>query len=130
MSLNVVKQRLAEVPDKLLEGGEQALIEVADLMAGLAKVGVRVDTGSLRDSIRRERGADSPHRRVMRVRAGGYIINPRTGKMVNYAAAVEQKYPYMRPAWEQVRPQVEEIIRRMCLAQLKTIEEAGVLRFE
>jgi len=129
MSLHVVKQRLAEVPDKLLEGGEQALVEVADLMVGYAKVGVRVDTGSLRDSIRRERGADTTHQRVMRVRAGGYIVNPGTGRLVDYAVIVESKWPYMRPAWDQVRGQVEEIIRRMCLAQLKTIEEAGVLTF-
>lgn len=124
-----MKQRLAEVPDKLLEGGEQALVEVADLMVSYAQVGVRVDTGSLRDSIRRERGVDSPHHRVMRVRAGGYIINPRTGKMVDYAAVVETKFPYMRPAWLQVQGQVEEIIRRMCLAQLQTIKEGGVLTF-
>lgn len=124
-----MKQRLAEVPDKLLIGGEQALVEVAELMVGYAKVGVRVDTGSLRDSIRRERGVDGPSTRVMRVRAGGYIINPRTGKIVNYAGAVEAKYPYMRPAWNQVRGQVADIVRRMCLEQLKQLEVAGVLTF-
>jgi len=116
-----VKQDVAAIPNKLLEGAEEAILEVAHLMAGLAKVHVRVDTGSLRDSIRVERGGRTMHWRQVKVRAGGYVTNPRTGKIVNYAAVVEVKYPYMRPAWEQVKPQAEEIIRRVCLEHVKTL---------
>ena len=116
-----VKEDVAAIPNKLLEGAEEAIMEVAHLMAGLAQVHVRVDTGSLRDSIRVERGGRTMHWRQVKVRAGGYITNPRTGKIVNYAAAVEVKYPYMRPAWEQVRPQAEEIIRRVCLSHVKEL---------
>jgi len=116
-----VKEDVAAIPNKLLEGAEQAILEVAHLMAGLAQVHVRVDTGSLRDSIRVERGGRTMHWRQVKVRAGGYVTNPRTGKIVNYAAVVEVKYPYMRPAWEQVRPQAEEIIRRVCLSHVKEL---------
>lgn len=130
MSLNLVKQHLAEVPDKLLEGGEEALVEVADLMVGIWKVTARVDTGSYRDSVRRERGASSPGTKVMRVRAGGYIINPKTGRLVNYAAYLEARYHTGKNAFNQIREQLDSVIRRMCLARLKQIEVAGVLRFE
>lgn len=120
-SKGTVKEDVATIPNKILEGAEEAIMEVAHLMAGLAQVHVRVDTGSLRDSIRVERGGRTMHWRQVKVRAGGYVTNPRTGKIVNYAAVVEVKYPYMRPAWEQVRPQVEEIIRRVCLEHIKTL---------
>lgn len=129
MSLRVVKQSLAEVPDRMLEGGEQALLELADLVLGTAQVNVRVDTGSLRDSGRKERGATGPLTRVIRVRFGGYVVNPKTGKLVDYARIIEERYPYLRPAWLQHRGQAEAIIRRMVQAQLKQVEVAGVLRF-
>lgn len=121
-----VKEDVAAIPNKMLEGAEEAILEVAHLMAGLAQVHVRVDTGSLRDSIRVERGGKTMHWRQVKVRAGGYVTNPRTGKIVNYAAVVEVKYPYMKPAWEQVRPQVEEIIRRVCLEHIKELESVTV----
>lgn len=121
-SSGTVKQDVAAIPNKLLEGADEAILEVAHLMVGLAQVKVRVDTGSLRDSIRVERGGQTMHWRQVRVRAGGYVTNPRTGKLVNYASVVEAKFPYMRPAWEQVRPQVEEIIHRICLEHVKTLD--------
>lgn len=124
-----IKRDISEIPNKILEGAFEAINEVADLMVGYAQVYVLVDTGSLRDSIRKERGGKAKHWRVVRVRAGGYVTNPKTGKIVDYAVHVERKRPYMKPAWESVRPQVEEIIRRQCLEHIKTLESAGVLRF-
>lgn len=128
LNKGTVKQDVAAIPNKLLEGAGEAILEVAHLMAGLAQVHVRVDTGSLRDSIRIERGGKTMHWRQVKVRAGGYIINPRTGKLVNYAGAVEAKYPYMKPAWEEVRPQVDEIIRRICLEHVKELGSVTVGR--
>jgi len=122
----VAKRDIAEIPQKLLEGAEEAILEAAHLMSGLAKVHVRVDTGSLRDSIRVERGGKGMHRRSVRVRAGGYIINPVTGRLVDYAVIVEQRYPYMKPAWHEVRSQVEAIINRICLARIAELESAQV----
>jgi len=121
-----VKRDIADIPNKLLEGAEEAILEVAHLMAGLAQVHVRVDTGSLRDSIRVERGGQGLHWRSVRVRAGGYITNPRTGKLVDYAVVVELKYPYMRPAWNEVQPEAQEIIRRICLEHIRELESVQV----
>jgi hypothetical protein len=45
------------------------------------------------------------------VRAGGYITNPKTGKLVNYAGFVEHKQPYMRPAFEEVKGTIADMIR-------------------
>ncbi len=105
------KKDLGDLPQKMLEWASEVLHQQADLMVGLAKVYVNVDTGSLRDSIRRESGGEGLHWRRVRVRAGGYVTNPKTGKLVNYAAVVEVKYPYMRPAWEEVKPTIAEMIK-------------------
>ena len=126
MNSYTVKQDVAAIPNKLLEGAEQAILEAAHLMAGMAQVHVRVDTGSLRDSIRVERGGQGMHWRQVKVRAGGYKVNPRTGRLVDYAAAVESKYPFMKPAWRSVEPQVQDIIRRVCLDQLKDLRSIQV----
>ncbi len=120
-----VKRDVAAIPNKLLEGAAEGIMEVARLMVGLAQVHVRVDTGSLRDSIRVERGGQTMHWRQVKVRAGGYIVNPKTGRLVDYAGVVEAKYPYMRPAWEEVKPQAEEIIRRICLEHVNELESVG-----
>jgi len=125
-SSGTVKRDVADIPNKLLEGAEEAILEVAHLLAGLAQVHVRVDTGSLRDSIRVERGGQGMHWRSVRVRAGGYIVNPRTRKLVDYAALVEAKYPYMKPAWYEVRGQVETIIRRKCLEEISHLASVSV----
>jgi hypothetical protein len=81
-------------------------------MKGLAQVYVPVDTGSLRDSIRIERGGETLSWRQVRVRAGGYIVNPKQpGHTVNYALFVEQRFPYMRPAFEEVKATIAEMIK-------------------
>ena len=121
LNSGIVKQDIAAIPNKILEGAEEAIMQVAQLMSGLAKVHVRVDTGSLRDSIRVERGGQSMHWREVKVRAGGYIVNPKTGRLVDYAAAVESKYPYMRPAWNEVQPEALAIINRVCLNQIREL---------
>jgi len=121
MNSTTVKRDIAAIPEKLLEGAEQAIMEAAHLMVGLAQVHVRVDTGSLRDSIRVESGGQGLHWRQVRVRAGGYIVNPKTGKLVHYAAVVEGKYPYMRPAYEEVKDQIVDIINRICMDEVSKL---------
>jgi HK97 gp10 family phage protein len=62
-----------------------------------------VDTGSLRKSIRVET-TRSGGVETVGVAAGGYIINPKTGRRVDYASFVEygtsrnRAQPYLRPA--------------------------------
>jgi hypothetical protein len=110
LSDTYVKEKLANLPEKMLEWAEEVLLKQAELMKGYAQVYVPVDTGSLRDSIRVERGGESLHWRQIKVRAGGYVTNPKTGKLVNYAAIVEVKFPFMRPAFEEVKPIIAEMI--------------------
>jgi len=106
-----LKEKLAKLPEKMLEWAFEVLMEQARLLKGLAQVYAPVDTGSLRDSIRVERGGETLNWRQVSVRAGGYITNPKTGKLVNYAVIVEQKQPYMRPALEEVKPTIAEMIK-------------------
>jgi len=105
-----VKEKLANLPEKMLEWAFEVLMKQAELMKGLAQVYVPVDTGSLRDSIRVERGGESLNWRQVRVRAGGYVTNPKTHRLVNYAMIVEAKQPFMRPAFEEVEATIAEMI--------------------
>lgn len=107
-----LKIALAELPEKMLDAAYEELDQQAELMKGYAQIYVRVDTGSLRDSIRKERGGIGKRWRVVRVRCGGHVTNPRTNRLVDYAAIVESKYPFMRPAWQQVCGNIEALIRR------------------
>jgi hypothetical protein len=116
-----IKTDLAVIPEKMLEGAFEAILELAQLMKGYAQVFVRVDTGSLRDSIRVERGGIGMHWRQVRVRAGGYVTNPDTGRKVDYAGIVEKKYPYMRPALNQVRRQAILIMNRNVKSKLANL---------
>ncbi len=115
-----VKEDLAKLPEQMLQASEEALNQAADLIVGLAKVNVRVDTGSLRDSIRKERvGPTYQYHRIVRVRAGGYIVNPKTGKLVNYAGVVEMKFPYLRPAVENVLPQLRMLLENNVVSEVE-----------
>ena len=111
LDLNTVKADVATLPEKILDYAFEVLLSQAELIKGLAQIYVPVDTGSLRDSIRVERGGQGLHWRRVRIRAGGYIINPKTGKLVNYARFVEERYPFLRPAVEEVKPTIAEMIR-------------------
>ena len=125
-----VKRDITEIPDRLLEGAFQAIMEAAHLMAGLAQVGVRVEWGNLRDTIRVERGGVGKRWRQVKVRAGGYPMRrgPRAGQPVDYAAIIEARYPFMWPAWKSVQGQVEEIIRRKCLEEVSGLSSVGVMK--
>lgn len=121
-----IKQDIADIPKKLLEGAEQAILEAAYLVLGIAQVRVRVETGALRDSGRIERGGQGMHWRKVRVRFGGYKINPKTGKLVDYAWIVELRYPFLGPAAKEVYPQIRDIINRICLAEVAQLESVSV----
>lgn len=107
-----LKEDLARLPEEMLDAAFKELMQQAYLMLGIAQVKVRVLTGSLRDSGRVERGGEGERWRRVRVRFGGYIVNPITGKLVDYAVHVERKYPFIRPAWDQVKGNVGLLIKR------------------
>jgi HK97 gp10 family phage protein len=112
-----VKAKLAVLPEKMLEWAEEVLLERARYMRDVAQVLVPVDTGSLRDSIRVERGGQGLHWREIRVRAGGYIVNPKTGRLVDYAVFVEYgtgkmaAQPFMQPAFDEIKDDIAGLIK-------------------
>jgi Bacteriophage HK97-gp10, putative tail-component len=112
-----IKSKLAELPEKMLEYAFEIMMERAHLIVGLAQIYCPVDTGSLRDSIRVERGGIGKSWREVRVRAGGYVTNPKTGKLVNYASFQEfgTRYIYgtyfLTRAVEEVKPTIEMMLR-------------------
>lgn len=106
-----IKEKLATLPEKMVEWAEEALLAGAHLMVGYAQIYVDVDTGSLRDSIRVERGGEGQRWREIRVRAGGYVTNPNTGRLVDYAIYVEARHPFMLPAYLEVKDQIALMIR-------------------
>lgn len=118
-----IRQDVAQLSQKMLQGGIEGLNQIADLLVGIAQVLAPVDTGTLRDSIRKETGTPQvlglESKATIRVLAGGsQYINPRTGKPCTYAAIAEAKYPYMRPAWEQVRAEAIETIKARVMEKI------------
>lgn len=82
-------------------------------MKGLWKVNAPVDTGSYRDSVRVERTAPTrENHRMVRVRAGGYVTNPKTGRKVDYAGYLEAKYHCGENAYNQVKGNIASLIQR------------------
>jgi len=103
----------------MLEAGFKALDDCADIMVDIAKRMVPVDTGTLQKSIRKEiaRTRD-PKKKVIIVCAGGNLINPKTGRLCDYASFVEARHPFMAPAFETVKPVIEERIRNAVVARV------------
>lgn len=118
LELTTAKAQLAELPEQMMEGAWEEISQVMTTMKGLAQVFVRVDTGSLRDSIRVERGGVGKGWRVIRLRAGGYVVNPKTGKLVDYACIIEKKWSYICRAWHVVCPQMMDLIKRGVLQKV------------
>ena len=107
-----LKIALAELPEKMLDAAYEELDQQAELMKGFWQVWAPVDTGSYRDSVRKERGGIGKNWRVVRVRAGGYVTNPKTGRLVDYAVFLEHKYHCGERAWQQVCGNIELLMRR------------------
>lgn len=112
-----VKITLAQIDDQLEPVLEQNLLEAAYYMKGWAQALAAYDTGSMRRSIH----VEHPKPLWVRVRAGGYVTNPKTGQLVDYARYVEEgtrnmaAQPFMRPAWSMTKAyamsQVEQSMR-------------------
>mgnify|MGYP001449001588 CR=1 FL=1 len=88
------KTNIEELKQKALDAAFQVLVLKAELIVTLAKMMVHVDTGKLRDSIRYEIMEDSEGKKTVRVVAGGSGID--------YAAIQEEKYPFLKPAFDAV----------------------------
>jgi hypothetical protein len=114
-----IKQKLATLPEHMIEWAEEVLMDRAHYMRDIAQVLVRVETGSLRDSIRVERGGKGQFWREVRVRAGGYVVNPKTGRLVDYAVFVEKNYPFMLPAFLQIKDEIAYMIKSLVVEKVK-----------
>jgi len=113
-----IKLKLALLPEKMLEYAFEVLMNQAHLITGLAQVYCPVDTGSLRDSIRVERGGEGKEWRRISVRAGGYIVNPKSNRLVDYAVYVEASQPFMQPAFDEVKPTIAGMLQAGVIEKL------------
>jgi len=105
-----VKGWVETLPEKMTDAAWEAILAQAQLIRGLWQIYIRVDTGSARDSIRVERGGEGLHWRMVRVRGGGYVVNPKTGRLVDYMAIIEAKYGAGQMAFNEVIPTIRGFI--------------------
>ncbi|MDH5440566.1 MAG: HK97 gp10 family phage protein [Candidatus Bathyarchaeota archaeon] len=109
--------RLGRASDRIGPETLDGLNQVADRIVEDAKATVRVDTGSLQRSIRKQHHVSQGHIHSIGVSAGGYMVNPKTGRIVDYARYLEYgtsrmpPQPYMTPALEQNRPFLVLVLR-------------------
>jgi hypothetical protein len=111
LASGVVKEDIARLPEKMLKFAFEVMMTQAELMKDLWQVGIRVDTGAARDSIRIERGDEGEAWRRVRVRGGGYVVNPKSGRLVDYMGILEEKYGAGHLAFEEVKPTIAEMIK-------------------
>ena len=109
--LQRIKLTLAQLQEGLMTEIKTDLLDAAHFMVTMAKAYCPVDTGTLQKTIRKERGGSGLHWRVMRVRAGGYFVNPKTGRICDYATYVEARTPFMAPAYQSVETFLADQIR-------------------
>ena len=102
-----------------------ALNEVAEKIRDSAKENAPVDTGTLQKSIAKETITHKGKVKSIRVRAGGRVRNPKTGRLVDYASYVEfgtsrmAAQPFLRPAYVEHRQEILKAITRGMMARLK-----------
>lgn len=102
-----ISQKLARLPEDMKESAMQAIDEGADFFVMVWKINALVDTGTYQKSIRKQRTRDN----IISVRAGGYFINPKTGRICDYASYLEVKYHIGENSFETVRRYITNLIR-------------------
>jgi len=113
-----LEDKLSNLDEKLKRALEEALEEIAEKIRDDAKSFAPVDTGALRKSIRVEKKGEL---QFSVVAGDGGVINPRTGREVDYAGFVEfgtsrmSPQPYMQPALEKNRDEILNIVKRKVL---------------
>ena len=111
-STGTVDVDIQKLVEKLNKATLEELDVSADSMVDFAQMLCRKDTGALAESIRKEVYTDR-----VRVTAGGYVINPKTGKLVNYAAIREAEDHFMHDAWALVSVNIEERIKERAVTK-------------
>ena len=85
----------------------EILLTRGQQMVELAQGLVRVDTGTLQSDIKMIVSQSQGDVVSIRITAGGTRINPKTGKVCDYAQAVEAKFPFLRPAFDFIDPLIK-----------------------
>ena len=122
VGLTELEDKLSNLDVKLSNALAEALEEIAEKIRDDAKGFVPVDTGALRKSIRIEKKGKL---KVSIIAGGGGIINPRSGREVDYAGYVEfgtrraSPQPYMQPALEKNKDEILRIVKRKVLEVFK-----------
>jgi hypothetical protein len=93
-------KQIQALPEKINNEALQILINQAELIVGLAQINVKVKTGRLQSTIRYEITVNTDNTKQVTIRAGGFGVE--------YAAIVEAKYPYLKPAIDEVAPSLEQ----------------------
>ena len=122
-------QRLRDNLFSLSEGADpvttRSLDEVAGKIRDTAKEYAPVDTESLKKSISKQKIVVRGKVKSIRVTAGGRITNPKTGRLVDYAAPQEfgtsrmVAHPFMRPAYTEHRKELVKAAMKGLIARLK-----------
>jgi len=106
------------LPEELRKWVQYELHEGVAEIRDEAKRYCPVDTGSLQKSIRIQNYSRlGGVMEKIGVSAGGYVINPKTGNMVDYASYVEYgtsgspAQPFLRPAFENKRASLRQRLR-------------------
>lgn len=104
--LRTLQKDIATFNNNISDKAFNLILEKALRIQRLAQALVRVATGTLRSDIRVEIRTNNQDIVTIAIVAGGTQINPRTGRICDYAAIVEQKYPFMQPAFSAINSSI------------------------
>jgi len=122
LGLTELEDNLSNLEEKLGKALAEALDKISEKIRDDAKGFAPVDTGALRKSIRTEKKGKL---QVSIIAGGGGVINPKTGREVDYAGYVEfgtsrmSPQPYMQPALEKNRDEILRIVKEKVLEVFK-----------
>jgi HK97 gp10 family phage protein len=127
MDVEPLIQRLSGISEEGKLETVRALEKAAEMVRDEAKALCPVDTGSLQRSIRTFKREVGEVLCGFGVSAGGYVINPKTRRTVNYATFVEYgtsrlaAKPFLRPAFATMKP----LIIALAIEAWRKVMEAG-----
>jgi hypothetical protein len=92
----------------------EILLDSAHKITVAAKSLCPVQIGALQENIRVEHTEKG-----VGFRAGGYVTNPKTGRIVDYASFVEDRVQFMDQAFWSVFPEIEDRLKNEVIETLR-----------
>jgi len=117
MDVEPLIQRLSRISEEGKLETIRALEKAAEMVRDEAKALCSVDTGSLQKSIQTFKRQVDGVLCSVGVSAGGYVVNPKTRRIVDYASFVEYgtsrlaAKPFLRPAFAAMKPLIIALAR-------------------